>query len=98
MINVDMRLYDYFTLGKINAYGQPIIPGADAEPEGQIKIAIYETSQSIQDNIKYKDSTYVGLTKAEVKDTYLINYEGKRLKVLYVSPRGRYKQVFLKEA
>ena len=98
MINVDMRLYDYFTLGQTNAYGQTVIPGANAEPEGQIKIAIYETSQSIQDNIKYKDCTYVGLTKAEVKDTYLIDYEGKRLKVLYVNPHGRYKQVFLKEA
>ena len=96
MINADMRLYNYFTLGADNGYGQPAIPGDDAIPEGQIKMAINISSQSIQDNINYKDAQYVGLTHANIDDKYIIEYEGERLKVLYVNPKGRMKQVFLK--
>lgn len=95
MINTDMRLYDYFTLGEKNAYGQVAVPGDDAEPAGQIKMAINISSQSIQDNINYKGCHYVGLTRANVDDTYIIQYENERLKVLYVNPKGRMKQVFL---
>ena len=97
MINADMRLYNYFTIGEDNGYGQPTIPGADAIPEGQIKMAINISSQSIQDNINYKDAQYVGLTHANIDDTYIIQYGDERLKVLYINPKGRYKQVFLKE-
>lgn len=97
MINADMRPYNFFTIGQLNAYGQPQLPTANAEPEGTIKMAIYTTSQSIQDNIKYKDAAYVGLTlNANVTDAYIIQYGNERLKVLYVQPKGRYKQVFLK--
>ena len=95
MINADMRSYNYFTLGEKNAYGQPQMPAADATPEGQIKMAINISSQSIQDNINYKDCSYVGLTHAEVDDTYIIQYKNERLKVLYVNPKGRLKQVFM---
>lgn len=95
MINAQMRLYDYFTIGNKNAYGEAILPAKDAEPVGQIKIAINISSQSVQDNILYKDCSYIGLTNAEIDDTYIIDYEGERLKVLYVNPKGRYKQVFL---
>ena len=97
MINADMRLYNYFTLGEENEYGQTIIPDKNAVPKGQIKIAINISSQGIQENINYKDAQYIGLTHAEVTDKYLIEYEGKRLKVLYINPKGRYKQVFLKD-
>ena len=97
MINADIRLYNYFTLGEKNAYGQPAIPSADAEPKGTIKMAINITSQSVQENIKYKDAAYMGLTQnANVDDTYIIQYGNERLKVLYVQPKGRYKQVFMK--
>jgi hypothetical protein len=94
MINANMRLYNYSLLGEANEYGQrpPI-----GEPIGTIKMAIEISSQSIQDNINYKNASYVGLTLAEVNDTYIIEYENKKLKVLYVNPRGRYKQVFLGE-
>ena len=90
-----MRLYNYFTLGAKNGYGQVAIPDKDAEPAGQIKMAINISSQSIQDNINYKGCQYIGLTQANVDDTYIIEYENERLKVLYVNPKGRMKQVFL---
>lgn len=97
MINADIRPYNYFTIGEQDEYGQPQLPAADAEPEGIIKMAINITSQSIQENIKYKDAAYMGLTQnANVDDTYIIQYGNERLKVLYVQPKGRYKQVFMK--
>ena len=97
MINADMRLYDYFTLGDDNGYGQPQLPAVDAEPDGQIKMAINITSQSTQDNVNYQDAQYVGLTFADVDDTYIITRSlHERLKVLYVNPKGRLKQVFMK--
>ena len=96
MINTDMRLYNYFTIGAKDAYGQVSMPAADASPEGQIKMAINISSQSVQDNINYADCQYVGLTHADVDDTYIIAYGDERLKVLYVNPKGRLKQVFLK--
>ena len=97
MINANMRLYNYFTIGEDNGYGQPTIPSLESTPTGQIKMAINISSQSVQDNINYKDARYVGLTHANIDDTYIIEYEGERLKVLYVNPKGRMKQVFLNE-
>lgn len=92
-----MRFYDYFTLGEKDAYGQPQMPDADAIPTGKVKISINTTSQSIQDNIRYKDASYLGLTlDANINDTYIIKYNGELLKVLYINPNGRFKQVFLK--
>lgn len=96
MINRDMRLYNFFTVGAPNAYGQATMPAKDAEPVGQVKMAIYETSQTAQDNINYKDCNYIGLTRAKVNDTYVIEYEGDRLKVLYINQKGRYTQVYMK--
>lgn len=100
MINTDMRTYNYYTIGKNNDYGQATITkDANGEPvvEGSIKMAVNISSQSIQDNINYKNAQYVALTLAEVNDKYVIDYEGAKLKVLYVNPKGRYKQVFLGE-
>lgn len=95
MISTDMRLYDYSTFGEDDGYGMPQL---STEPKGKIKMAINISSQSTQDSILYKDCTYVGLTQdANVDDTYVIGYEKGQLKVLYVNPKGRYKQVFLKE-
>lgn len=97
MINSNMRFYDYFTIGANNGYGQPQMPSADAEPVGSIKMAITTSNQSVQDNINYKDAQYVGLTRDnDVNDTYIIQYGKERLKVLYVNPEGRMKQVFMK--
>lgn len=96
MITADMRLYDYFTIGEPNGYGQAQLPPKDAEPVGKVKLAIYTTSQATQDNINYKDCNYIALTQAGVKDTYIIQYGKERLKVLYINPQGKYKQVYLK--
>lgn len=88
-----MSLYDYFTFGIEDAYGQPQI---SETPQGKIKMAINLTNQSIQDNINYKDSQYVGLTmNNEINDTYVIQYGEQKLKVLFVNPFGRYNQVFM---
>ena len=95
MINANMRLYNYFTLGGKDAYGQQIIPSIDAVPAGQIKMAISLTSQSVQDNINYKGAQYLGLTHAPIDDTYIIQFGDKRLKVLYINAFGRIKQVFM---
>ena len=93
MINTQMRYYSYFTFGDDSGYGMPQL---SAEPVGKIKIAINIISQSIGDNIKYKNASYIGLTQdAKVDDAYVIEYEGQKLKVLYINPIGRYKQVFL---
>ena len=97
MINTVTRLYNYFTIGEPDEYGQAQMPGADATPNGTIRMAIYITSQSTQDNINYKDCNYMGLTMGNVDDTYIIEFENARLKVLYVNTMGRYKQVFMKE-
>ena len=94
MINTNMRHYTYFTFGETNAYGEPEL---SADTVGTIKISIDIISQGLQNNILYSSATYVGLTNDYVDDTYVINYENKRLKVLYVNSRGRYKEVFMAE-
>ena len=94
MINNDMRTCDYYTYGSADKYGQPQL---SETPQGSIKIAINITSQAIQDNILYEDCSYIGLTlDSAVNDTFVIRYGNEKLKVLYVNPKGRYKQVFLK--
>lgn len=94
MINADMRLYDYYTIGAPDAYGQPAL---SEDIKGSVKMAINITSQSTQDNINYKNAAYIGLTYDTVNDTFVIQYGEQKLKVLYVNPKGRLKQVFLAE-
>ena len=95
MINTDMRTYTYHTFGANDAYGQPQL---SKNPVGTIKIAINISSQAIQDNINYKNASYIGLTyDSAVNDKFVINYGDSKLKVLYVNPKGRLKQVFLSE-
>lgn len=92
MINADMRSYDYFTYGNRDAYGQSKL---SSEPMGQVRMAINITSQSVQDNVNYEGSQYIGLTYAKVDSTYVIKYGDERLKVLYINPKGRLNQVFM---
>lgn len=94
MINNKMRFYDYYTYGEPNAYGQPQL---SEEVQGTIKMAINTTSQFIQDNIQYKNATYLGLTLAPINDKYVIQYGDIKLKVLYVNSAGRMTQVFMGE-
>lgn len=100
MINTAFRKYNYFSLGDSNGYGQAtIIKDENGNPivQGSIKMAINISSQGVQDNINYKNAQYVGLTLGNVNDKFVIDYEGSMLKVLYINPKGRYKQVFLGE-
>lgn len=95
MINADIRSYNFYTFGAKDKYGQPKL---SEEPQGTIKISINSITQSLSDNVNYKQATYIGLTRdANVNDTYVIEYEGTKLKVLYVNPKGRLKQVFMGE-
>lgn len=109
MINTDMREYDFYTYGDADGYGQPVLLGVARLGEAKIgsiqlgkarrdtiRMAIYTTAQAIQNNIAYKNASYVGLTHdRKVNDTYVIEYENKRLKVLYVGKKGVYRQVFM---
>mgnify|MGYP003311878358 CR=1 FL=1 len=92
MISADMRNYEYYLYGENDAYGQPQL---SEDVQGSIKMAINLTSQSVQDNINYKSANYMGLTLMPINETYVIQYGNERLKVLYVNPKGRYKQVFM---
>lgn len=94
MINAKMREYDYFSFGSDNGYGQPQL---GKEPEGKVKMALSLTSQSVQDNINYKDANYVGLTLSSLlDDKKAVKVNTEMFKVLYVNNEGRYKEVFLK--
>lgn len=95
MINAQFRKYNYFTIGTKDEYGQEILPSALTTPTGEVTMAINLTSQSIQDNINYKSAQYMGLTHAKVDDTFIIEFNGERLKVLYVNSNGRLNQVFM---
>lgn len=93
MINREMRTYNYFTFGDKNDYGQPQL---SQEPQGTIKMAINLTSHSIQNNINYKDCTYIGLTTTKlIDDNFIIEYGNDLLKVVFVNPVGRFTQVFM---
>lgn len=94
MLNNDYKNYVYYQYTGKDAYGQPQL---SSEPAGVVKMAVYITSQSIQDNINYKGANYLGLTYALLDDTCVLQYGEKKLKVLYVNPQGRLKQVFLAE-
>ena len=92
MINANMRNYDYYLYGALDAYGQPQL---STEVQGSIKMAINIASQSVQQNIIYNGAQYVGITHTELNDKYVIQYGDEKLKVLYVNPTGRFIQVFL---
>jgi hypothetical protein len=89
-----MRIYDYFTFGASNNYGEQVL---SSEPVGKVKMAINITSQSIQDNINYQNSEYMGLSYSLLDDNCVVQYGEKKLKVLYVNDKGRLKQIFMAE-
>lgn len=91
MINAQKKLYTYEKLGGLDEYGQPAV---NAET-GTIKMSINLTNETINENALYSGAQYVGLTMANIDATYIIHYGEEKLKVLYVNPSGRYKQVFL---
>lgn len=95
MINTDMRELEYLMYGDVDQYGQKTL---SEDVIGKIKISINISSLATQDNILYKDCSYIGITNDKnIDDTYVIKYLDKKLKVLYVNSKGRFTQVFLKE-
>ncbi len=93
MINNNFRTYNYFTFGENDSYGQPQL---SQEPKGTVKMSIFTTSQTIQDNILYTNASFMGLTyDKSINDSYVIDYNGTKLKVLYVNPTGRLRAVFM---
>lgn len=92
MINSQMKNYNYFTLNGSDEYGQPQPIKAD----DTIKIAINFVTETLQENPLYSGVQYTGLTlNKNINSSYIIEYGGERLKVLYVNKAGRYNQVFL---
>lgn len=96
MINSDMRPYTFFTFGQKTAYGTQSLSEV---PQGKVMLSVYITSQQIQDNINYTEANYIALTHDnDINDSYVIQIDdNKKAKVLYIQPKGRYKQVFLKK-
>lgn len=95
MISTNMRNYEYFAYSEeSDAYGQQVL---SLEPVGTIKIALEIASQEITDSIAYSGCTYIGFTRGDIDDSHVIKFREDKLKVMYVNPRGRLKQVFLKE-
>ena len=93
MINTDMQSYNYFLYGEEDRYGQPQLSDTI---QGSVKMSIYSTSTNIQDNINYENAEFIGLTRdSNISNKYVIQHETDKLKVLYIIPEGRLKQVFL---
>ena len=94
MIRRDMRPYEYTLIGERDAYGQPtLLDGA----QGIINMAIYVSTQAEGGSILYTDADYIGLTNdASISDKMLIDYQGQKLKVLHIQPKGRHIQAALK--
>lgn len=99
MINANMREYNYFLISaETNSYGQhTLIKDDDGNPvvQGTVKISISVASQSVSENITYKGANYVGITHDKnVNDRYVIDYNGKLLKVQYLTD-SRFRIAFL---
>lgn len=92
MIYRDMRTYGFTMLGTADEYGQMTLDGGMT---GTIRMAVYVASQAVSDSVLYSEAQYIGLTRDDVTDRHVIDYDGKRLKVLYVQTKGNFKQAFL---
>ena len=92
MINANMKSYSYYVLDEYDDYGQVKEKAAD----DKIKMSINFASESIQESPLYSGAQFVGLTlNKDVSAKYIIQYGTEKLKVLYVNPAGRFKQVFM---
>lgn len=93
MINANMREYPYYQLNGLDEYGQAQV---SEQPVGTVKMTISLTNQAINNNILYTNAQYIGLThNTGVDETYIIENGKERLKVLYVNPNGRWRQVYM---
>lgn len=93
MIISGMKEYGYYLYGEENEYGQPTL---SEEINGTVKMSIYTSNKSVQDNINYENANYIGFTYADIDDKYVIQYGDEKLKVLYIVAAPRLmKQVFM---
>lgn len=93
MINSNMKSYAYYMFDGFDTYGQSKLSEA---PVGNIKLSISLLNKSTKDNVLFADANYMALTMENITDKYVIDYGEVQLRVLYVNPYGRYKQVYLK--
>lgn len=92
MIARDMRLYDVYTIGAPDAFGQKAAPAYSRT----IKAALYERAQAVKDGIVFIEGDFIALTRSELTGADMIATGGEWYKVLYVQKRGTYNQAFLK--
>lgn len=92
-IMAQMKEYPYskYNEGR-NSYGEMT---TEFIPIGSIRMAINIINQATNNYVQYSEADYIGLTNDEVEDTYIIHYGNEKLKVKYVNPIGRLKQVAL---
>lgn len=84
--------YNYYTLVDSEYGGKT----ADfTSPTGVVNMAIQLNNMAMNSNTIYTSANFVGLTQEDIDDTYIIEYGNEKLKVLYVYPEGKYKQVFM---
>ena len=93
MINADMRDYDYYLYEDENAYGQAQL---SETAKGTIKMAVNVSSERGGEHVGVEGAEFTGLAyDANISSKYVIQYGNDKLKVLYVNPKGRFKQVFM---
>lgn len=93
MVNTNMRTYDYYTLSDTtNDYGEETI---STTKQGQVKLSINLLNKQMEDSVLYAGSSYVGITMENVNDKMIIEFNGSKLKILYINDLGRYKQVYM---
>lgn len=93
MIQSNMKLYNYYVLDGLDDYGTN---QASEEVQGQVKLSIFLQTKQLSDNSIYKETQFTALTNdKDVNEKYLIEYNEKLLKVLYINDLGRYRQIYL---
>lgn len=78
---------------QLNAYGQRQL----IQSESEIKMAIFLNNQALSSDINYSNAQYIGITESPIDDTYIINYNGTDLKVLYINSSRAFTVVYLQK-
>ena len=93
MIQSNMKLYNYYTLGEFDDYGTEQV---SKQVSGQVQLSIFLQTKQLSDNSIYKDVQFTALTNdKDINEKYLIEYNNMLLKVLYINDLGRYRQIYL---
>ena len=93
MIQSNMKLYNYYTLGELDDYGTNQV---SKQIKGKVKLSIFLQTKQLSDNSIYKEAQFTALTNDKnINEKYLIEYNNMLLKVLYINDLGRYRQIYL---